>query len=46
MTTALAGVSRETVEQIVAQLAVVKENLRQAIQQRPAPGAAGERHYG
>jgi len=25
---------------------VVKENLRQAIQQRPAPGAAGERHYG
>jgi hypothetical protein len=49
MTTALAGVSRETVEQIVAQLAVVKENLRQAIQQRPAPGAAGaagERRYG
>src|SRR5579863_4461479 len=49
MTTALAGVSRETVEQIVAQLAVVKENLRQAIQQRPAggaAGAAGERRYG
>ena len=49
MTTALAGVSRETVEQIVAQLAVVKENLRQAIQQRPAttPGAAaGDRRYG
>jgi MarR family transcriptional regulator for hemolysin len=46
MTTALAGVSRETVEQIVAQLAVVKENLRQAIQQRPAPSAAGERRYG
>jgi len=46
MTTALAGVSREAVEQIVAQLAVVKENLRQAIQQRPAPGAAAERHYG
>ena len=40
MTTALAGVSRETVEQIVAQLAVVKENLRQAIQQRPARPAA------
>jgi len=42
-------VSRESVEQIVAQLAVVKENLRQAIQQRPAttPGAAaGDRRYG
>jgi hypothetical protein len=25
---------------------VVKENLRQAIQQRPAPSAAGERRYG
>ena len=49
MTTALAGVSRESVEQIVAQLAVVKENLRQAIQQRPpagAAGTAGERRYG
>ena len=49
MTTALAGVSRETVEQIVAQLAVVKENLRQAIQQRPpagGAGTAGERRYG
>jgi MarR family transcriptional regulator, transcriptional regulator for hemolysin len=49
MATALAGVSRETVEQIVAQLAVVKENLRQAIQQRPpagGAGTAGERRYG
>ena len=45
MGTALAGVSRESVEQIVAQLAVVKENLRQAIQQR-TPVAAGERNYG
>ena len=45
MTTALVGVSRESVEQIVAQLAVVKENLRQAIQQRP-PVVAGERSYG
>src|SRR3984957_6677798 len=43
--TALAGVSRESVEQIVAQLAVVKENLRQAIQQR-TPVAAGEQRYG
>jgi MarR family transcriptional regulator for hemolysin len=49
METALAGVSREAVEQIVAQLAVVKENLRQAIQQRPpagGAGTAGERRYG
>ena len=43
--TALAGVSRESVEQIVTQLAVVKENLRQAIQQR-TPIAAGEQRYG
>src|ERR1700691_4971519 len=35
MTTALAGVERETVERMVAQLAIVKENLRQVIQQRP-----------
>jgi hypothetical protein len=46
MASALAGVSRESVEQIVAQLAVVKENLRQAIHQRPPAGAAGERRYG
>ena len=49
METALAGVSREAVEQIVAQLAVVKENLRQAIQQRPpagGAGTAGEHRYG
>jgi MarR family transcriptional regulator, transcriptional regulator for hemolysin len=43
MSTALAGVSRETVEQMIAQLAIVKENLRQAIQRR---GSAGERRYG
>jgi len=46
LATALAGVGRESVEQMVAQLAIVKENLRQAIQQRPASGAAGEQHYG
>jgi MarR family transcriptional regulator, transcriptional regulator for hemolysin len=44
MGTALAGVERDTVERMVAQLAIVKENLRQAIAQRNA-GAAGERHY-
>jgi MarR family transcriptional regulator for hemolysin len=46
LATALAGVERESVEQMVAQLAIVKENLRQAIQRRPAGGAAGERRYG
>ena len=48
MTAALAGVPREAVEQIVAQLAVVKENLRQAIAQRSAAGTgtADEQRYG
>jgi MarR family transcriptional regulator for hemolysin len=46
MTAALAGVPRESVEQIVAQLALVKENLRQAVQQRNAAAAAGEQRYG
>jgi MarR family transcriptional regulator for hemolysin len=47
METALAGVDRDNVERMVAQLATVKENLRQAIQQRPAAAAAaaGERNY-
>jgi MarR family transcriptional regulator, transcriptional regulator for hemolysin len=47
MTTALAGVARESVEQMVGQLAIVKENLRQAIQQRaPTAAAAGGQRYG
>ena len=48
MTTTLAGVPREAVEQIVAQLAVVKENLRQAIAQRNAASKdpTDERRYG
>lgn len=46
MATALAGVERESVEQMVVQLGVVKENLRQVIQQRHAGDAAGERRYG
>jgi MarR family transcriptional regulator, transcriptional regulator for hemolysin len=45
MGTALAGVDRESVERMVAQLAIVKENLRQAIQQKNAAGAAGDRRY-
>jgi MarR family transcriptional regulator for hemolysin len=46
MGTALAGVEPESVEHMVAQLAIVKENLRQAIQQRNANSAAGEQRYG
>jgi len=45
MATALVGVEREGIELMVAQLATVKENLRQAIAQRAA-APAGERHYG
>lgn len=46
MNTALAGVERESIERMVAQLALVKENLRQAIQHKNAANTAGERHYG
>jgi len=45
MATALAGVERESIERMVAQLATVKENLRQAIAQR-APAPAGEQRHG
>jgi MarR family transcriptional regulator for hemolysin len=45
MATALAGVDRESVERMIAQLGIVKENLRQEIQQRSA-GEAAERRYG
>ena len=45
MTTALAGVDRDSIERMVAQLATVKENLRQAIAQREAATAAGAQHY-
>lgn len=46
MATALAGVERDGVERMVAHLGVVKENLRQAIQQRGAVGVPMERRYG
>jgi MarR family transcriptional regulator for hemolysin len=48
MGTALAGVQREAIEKMVAQLAIVKENLRQAIQHKNAvvANAAGEQQYG
>ena len=48
MATALAGVEREAVEKMVAQLAIIKENLRQAIQQKNAAAAdtEEEQRYG
>ena len=46
MTTALTGVGADSVERMIAQLGIVKENLRQAIAQRTNAGAAGERRYG
>jgi MarR family transcriptional regulator for hemolysin len=41
MATALAGVDREHVEKMIVQLAIVKENLRQAIQEKDAGGPTG-----
>ena len=50
MTTALAGVEREHIEMMVTKLAIVKENLRHAIQQKNAAAAlareGGEQRYG
>lgn len=46
MATALAGVEPDSVEHMIAQLDIVKENLRQAIAQRATADAAGERRYG
>jgi MarR family transcriptional regulator for hemolysin len=50
MTTALAGLEREHIEMMVAKLAIVKENLRQAIQQKNAAAAlareSGAQRYG
>jgi MarR family transcriptional regulator, transcriptional regulator for hemolysin len=46
MSTALQGVARESIEQMVVQLGIVKENLREAILHRTGGHAAEERHYG
>ena len=46
MGTALSGVDRESVQHMIEKLGMVKENLRQAIQQRAAGEADGERRYG
>jgi MarR family transcriptional regulator, transcriptional regulator for hemolysin len=45
MAGALAGVEGQSVEQMVSELGVVKENLRRLIQQRAAD-SAGEQRYG
>lgn len=42
----LAGVERGSVENMIAKLSVVKENLRRLIHERDASAAAGERSYG
>ena len=36
----------QSIEQMVAQFEIVKENLRQAIQQRTAAAVSGEQRYG
>jgi MarR family transcriptional regulator, transcriptional regulator for hemolysin len=46
MATALSGVPPGSIEQMIAQLGIVKENLRQAIQHRGVSETAGERRYG
>jgi MarR family transcriptional regulator, transcriptional regulator for hemolysin len=46
MANVLDGVASETVEQMVSQLEVVRDNLRQLIQKRNAHAPTGERHYG
>jgi MarR family transcriptional regulator, transcriptional regulator for hemolysin len=46
MATALNGVERDSIERMVAQLGIVKENLRQAIAHRTASNAAEERRFG
>jgi hypothetical protein len=46
MATALTGVAPDSVERMIGELGLVKENLRQAIAQRTTADTAGERRYG
>ena len=46
MATALSGVGGESVQRMVDELGLVKENLRQAIQHRTASDVQGEQRYG
>ena len=46
MATALVGIESRSVERMIGELGIVKENLRQAIAQRSTADTAGERRYG
>ena len=46
MAGALAGIGHDSIEQMVGELSIVKENLRRLIHQRAADAHAGERRYG
>jgi MarR family transcriptional regulator, transcriptional regulator for hemolysin len=46
MAAVVAGLKPQAVEQMIAQLAVTRDNLRRLMQQRHAQAAAVERHYG
>ena len=46
MAIALVGVERESVERFIAQLSIVKDNLREVIQQRNAGATRGSHSYG
>ena len=46
MAEALAGIDRASIDQMIAELSTVKDNLRRLIQQRDAEGHTGERRYG
>jgi MarR family transcriptional regulator, transcriptional regulator for hemolysin len=46
MGTALSGVDRESVQHMIEKLGMVKENLREAIQQRAAGEVGGVQRYG
>ena len=46
MAEALAGIDHASIDQMIAELSTVKDNLRRLIQQRDAEGHTGERRYG
>jgi MarR family transcriptional regulator, transcriptional regulator for hemolysin len=46
MAEALAGVGSESIQRMVSELGIVKENLRRLIAQRDSAAAATERRYG
>ena len=46
MAGALAGLDRDSVENLIAKLSLIKDNLRRLIHERHADTVAGERSYG